>query len=127
METVTVIQILFNGAIIAMAVYFFASSRNKSYWLKQLKEQLEVQRKELREWQNKALVKHGSKPFDSPSKTSSKVKSQEITPKVVTRQQLEYRETDPMQTPINIHATDVSYQRVAKTIEKAAEIIAAHK
>lgn len=127
METITVIQILFIGAIIAMAVYFFANSRNKSHWIKQLQEQLKVERKELREWQNRALVKHGSKPFDTGAQTSQKVKSQEITPKVVTRQQLEYRDADPVQTPINIHATEVSYQRVAKTIEKAAEIIEAHK
>jgi hypothetical protein len=127
METIGLAQILLIGAIIALAVYYFADARSKSRWVNKLEEQLEVQRKELREWQNKALVKHGSSALDKQAAKTSKVKSQEITPKVVTRQQLEYRDTDPMQTPINIHATDVSYQRVAKTVEKAAEIIAANK
>lgn len=123
----TMIQLFAIGAIIAVAVYYFAESRSKSRWLKQLESQLEAQRKELREWQNKALTRHGSTPLDRQKPTASKAKSHEITPKVITRQQLEYREADPMQTPITIHATDVSYQRVAKTVEKAAEIIAAHK
>lgn len=123
----TLAQILLIGAIIAVAVYYFAESRSKSRWLSELQEQLKVQRKELREWQNKALVKHGSSPLDKSPSRMSKAKPQEITPKVVTRQQLEYRDADPMQTAVTIHANDVSYQRVAKTVEKAAEIIAAHK
>lgn len=123
----TIIELFAISAIIAVAVYYFADSRSKSRWLKQLERQLEVQRKELREWQNKALTRHGSTPLDKQKVAASKAKSHEITPKVITRQQLEYREADPMQSPITIHANDVSYQRVAKTVEKAAEIIAAHK
>ena len=127
METVVVPQILLIGAIIALAVYYFADSRSKGRWVIKLEEQLEVQRKELREWQNKALIKHGSAPLDKQHTVSKTVKQQEITPKVVTRQQLEYRDTDPMQSPVTIHANDVSYQRVARTVEKAKEIIEAHK
>lgn len=127
METVVVPQILLIGAIIALAVYYFADSRSKGRWVIKLEEQLEVQRKELREWQNKALIKHGSTSLDKQVTKVGKSKPQDITPKVVTRQQLEYRDGDAMQTPITIHANDVSYQRVAKTVEKAAEIIAAHK
>jgi hypothetical protein len=127
METLTYPQILFIGAIIAVAVYFFSQSRSKSFWIKELEQELKVRRKELQDWQNKALIKHGSSPLTKQPFKASKAKTQEITPKVITRQQLEYREADPMQTPINIHATEVSYQRVAGTVEKAAEIIAAHR
>lgn len=127
METVTLQQIIFIGAIIAAAMYCFADSRSKAKWIKDLNGRLEAQSKELREWQNKALIKHGSTALDKQPHKTSKAKSQEITPKVVTRQQLEYRETDPSVTPITIHAQNVSYQRVAKTVEQAAEIIAAHK
>lgn len=123
METLTIL----NGVIIAIAVYCMAVARSKTLWIQRLQDELEVQRKELREWQNKALVRHGTTPLDKKTMETSKVKQQEITPKVVTRQQLEYRDTDPMQSPVTIHATDVSYQRVARTVEKAAEIIAAHK
>jgi hypothetical protein len=121
METWTII----NGVIIAVAVYCFADAHGKRKWIARLQEELQVQRKELREWQNKALLRHGTAPLDK--KPTRMAKQQEITPKVVTRQQLEYRDEQPMQTPINIHAHDVSYQRVSKTVEKAAEIIAAHK
>lgn len=127
METITLAQLFVIGGIIALAVYYFADSRSKSRWLKQLERQLEVQRKELREWQNKALTRSGSTPLDKVKAMANLSKSHEITPKVITRQQLEYRDADPMQTPITIHANDVSYQRVAKTVEKVAEIIAAHK
>jgi hypothetical protein len=126
-ETITLAQLFVIGGIIALAVYYFADSRSKSRWLKQLERQLEVQRKELREWQNKALTRSGSTPLDKVKAMANLSKSHEITPKVITRQQLEYRDADPMQTPITIHANDVSYQRVAKTVEKVAEIIAAHK
>lgn len=124
METWTII----NGVILALAVYCFADARDKRRWIVRLQDELDTQRKELREWQNKALLRHGAAPLDK--KPTRMVKQQEITPKVVTRQQLEYRDEQPMQVPINIHAHDVSYQRVAKTtgtVEKVAEIIAAHK
>lgn len=127
METLTLAHLFLIGVIIAVAGYYFAEARSKTRWLNELKELLEVQRKELREWQNKALLKHGSSPLDKQVRPMTKAKVQDITPKVVTRQQLEYRDSDPVQTPITIHAADVSYQRVAKTVEKAAEIIAAHK
>ena len=123
METLTIL----NGVIIAIAVYCMAVARSKTLWIQRLQNELEVQRKELREWQNKALIKHGSAPLDKQHTVSKTVKQQEITPKVVTRQQLEYRDTDPMQSPVTIHANDVSYQRVARTVEKAKEIIEAHK
>lgn len=122
--------IIFCGVIIAVAVYCFAYAQGKLFWIKRLEQELEVMRKEMREWQNKALLKHGNSPLGQKATSVSKVKHQEITPKVVTRQQLEYRDTDSMQTPINIHANDVSYQRVARTaptVEKVAEIFAAHK
>lgn len=127
MEIGTIILALFAGVIMCAAVYYYADSRSKSFWIARLQDQLEVQRKEMREWQNKALVKHGTVPLDKHPTKMSKAKKQEITPKVVTRQQLEYRETDPMTTPVTIHAHDVSYQRVGRTVEKVAEIIAAHK
>lgn len=122
--------IIINGVIIALAVYLYAASIHKSLWIKHLQRELEVKHKELREWQNKALLKHGTSPLDRQATRAGKMKKQEITPKVVTRQQLEYREADSMQTPINIHANDVSYQRVARTeqaVEKVGEIIAAYK
>lgn len=125
METVT--YLIFIGVIIALAVYWFADAKSKAKWIQRLQSELEVQRKELREWQNKALIKHGSVPLDKQKARPMRMGQQEITPKVITRQQLEYRETQPMQTPINIHATDVKYQRVAQTVEKAAEIIEAHR
>lgn len=126
MEALTII----NGAIIAVAVYCLADAVGKRKWIERLQEDLKVQRQELREWQNKALTRHGSTPLDKKPTSVSKAKQQEVTPKVVTRQQLEYREADPMQTPITIHANDISYQRVARTnetVEQVAEIIAAHK
>lgn len=127
METLTILLALLTSVIMCAAVYFYADSRSKSLWIARLQDLLETQRKEMREWQNKALVKHGTPPLDKGVAKMSKTKQQEITPKVVTRQQLEYRDADPMTTPINIHAHDVSYQRVGRTVEKVAEIIAAHK
>jgi hypothetical protein len=127
MEALTFIQIFFIGAIISVAMYALADARSKGRWITRLEVELDAKRKELREWQNKALIKHGSTALDKTNNPIGKAKTQEITPKVITRQQLEFRDTEPMQMPINIHATDVSYQRVAKTIEKAAEIIAAHR
>lgn len=108
-------------------MYWFADSRNKHHWIVQLQEQLDSQKKEMREWQNKALVRSGGGSLDSKATVATATKTQEITPKVVTRQQLEHRDTQPMANPVTIHAHDVSYQRVGKTLEAVAEIIEAHK
>lgn len=108
-------------------MYCFADARNKSRWIKQLEEQLNHQRKEMREWQNKALMRSGGGLLDAKPSTNTPPKTQEITPKVVTRQQLEHRDSQPMATPVTIHAHDVNYQRVGKTLETVAEIIEAHK
>lgn len=130
METVTSIHLFLYGVIIASAVYCYADARSKDRWIKRLERLLDEQRKEMRTWQNKALIKHGSGPLEQKASRIGKPKQQEITPKVITRQQLEYRDADTMQNPINIHAHDVSYQRVARlndTVERVAEVIAAHK
>lgn len=127
MEALSVLHVFAYGAIIASAVYCFADARNKGRWISKLEKQLEEQHQELKQWQDKALIKHGSTPFVDKPKRMGTPKQQEITPKVVTRQQLEYRDADPKQSPVNIHAHDVSYQRVARTVEKVAEIIDAHK
>ena len=129
METVGVAELVVCSAIIATAAYCFAEARNQARWSKKLTHMIERQQAELREWQNKALVRHGSTAIGQTPKTAKKAQTQEITPKVVTRQQLEYRNEDTEATaqPVTIHAHDVNYSRVARTVEKAAEIIAAHK
>lgn len=129
MEAVGLVQLCVSGVIIATAVYYFADSRSKARWINRLTRELEKQQKELREWQNKALVRHGSTPIGSSPTKAYKSSKQEVTPKVVTRQQLEYRNEDAEASaqPVTIHAHDVSYSRVARTVEKAAEIIAAHR
>lgn len=122
------VEIFAFGVIIAAVGYFFAEARAKSRWHDKMSDDIRHLRAELREWQNKALIKHGSSPLDAKSAKRTQVGTQEITPKVVTRQQLEYRvETPAQQSPVNIHAQNVSYSRVARTVEKAAEIIEAHK
>lgn len=116
------------GVIIAAAVFFYADARLKARWIVKMMDDVKHLRIELREWQNKALVRSGASPLDKAATKRTNPKHQEITPKVVTRQQLEYRvDADNGQTPVTIHAHDVSYSRVARTVEKAAEIIAAHK
>ena len=127
METITVILLIFCSAIMAAAMYWFADARNKTRWVNDLQEQLKAQKQEMREWQNKALMRSGGGLLDQKAQPVNPPKTQEITPKVVTRQQLEYRETEPMATPVTIHAHDISYQRVGKTVEQVAEIIASHK
>jgi hypothetical protein len=127
METVTVIQIIICGAILAAAVYCYADARAQRELARLLALQLDAQRKELREWQNKTLTRHGVGSLDPKPFKASKAKQQDITPKVVTRQQMEYRQNPDAAPHVSIHAHDVSYQRVARTVEKAAEIIAAHK
>ena len=127
METVIVILSILCSAIMAAAMYCFADSRSKSKWIEQLEQQLTHHRTELREWQNKALMRSGGGSLGAKAPTNPAPKTQEITPKVVTRQQLEHRDSQPMATPVTIHAHDVSYQRVGKTLETVAEIIEAHK
>lgn len=129
METLSVVQFILSGVIIATAVYYFADARSKARWINDLQSELARQREEMREWQNKALVRHGSTPIGQQPARPAQTGKQEITPKVVTRQQLEYRNEDTEQPaqPVTIHAHDVSYSRVARSVEKAAEIIAAHK
>lgn len=127
MEALTLVELSVCSAIIATAVYYFADSRNKAKWIAKLTAERKQQQAELKEWQNKALVRHGSTPLGPQVQRVGKSRTQEITPKVVTRQQLEYRNDDPVAQPVTIHAHDVSYSRVARNIEKSAEIIAAHK
>lgn len=126
METLSVILVILCSAIMAAAMYWFADVRAKATLIALLQEQLKAQKEEMREWQNKALTRSGGGSLDQKP-TPIPVKTQEITPKVVTRQQLEYREQEPMQTPVTIHAHDINYQRVGKTVEQVAEIINAHK
>jgi len=125
-ETLSVILVFCSGAIMALASYWYADARSKTKWITQLESQLESQKKEMREWQNKALVRSGGGSLDAKA-TPATPKTQEITPRVVTRQQLEHRESDAVATPVTIHAHDVSYPRVNKTLEQVAEIIEAHK
>lgn len=129
MEAIGLIELSVCSAIIATAVYFFADARSKAKWIERLTAELKQQQRVLQDWQDKALVRHGSTPMHTPTSKAKKPQQQEITPKVVTRQQLEYRneDTDAVSQPVTIHAHDVSYSRVARTVEKAAEIIAAHK
>jgi len=128
MENLTMVEIFAFGVIIAAVGYFYADARAKAQWNEKLSDEIKHLRKEMREWQNKALIKHGTSPLDAKAVKKMTVGTQEITPKVVTRQQLEHRLEQPsQQSTVNIHAHDVSYSRVARTVEKAAEIIDAYK
>lgn len=127
METITFTLVLVCGAIISAVAYLSAQNRSKDAFIKHLQQLLDAQRKEMRDWQSKALMRSGGGVLRTePTKMPTK-KSKEITPKVITRQQLEYREAEPMITPITIHADKINYSRVAAAVEKAAEIIEAHK
>lgn len=128
METITVTLVLLCGAIISAVAYLSAQNRSKDAFISHLQQLLDAQRKEMRDWQSKALMRSGGGALTPKTiKAPTSKKTKEITPKVITRQQLEYREADPMMTPITIHADKINYSRVATAVEKAAEIIEAHK
>ena len=124
----------------AIASYCYADA-------KRLREFIEAKTAELRDWQNKALVRAGNSPLGHETRQREPKPDTGITPTVVTRGQLEARakakqsapeqpapERDPLQDAkqINVHATGVSYQRVSRAnrdevLAKAAEIIDATK
>jgi hypothetical protein len=128
MENLTIVEMFAFGVIIATAMFCYADARLKARWIVKMSEEAKELRKEMREWQNKALIRNGASPLDKTASLKKQAVNREITPKIVTRQQLEYRvEDEGSPNPVTIHAHDVSSSRVARTVEKAAEIIAAHK
>jgi Na+-transporting NADH:ubiquinone oxidoreductase subunit NqrC len=127
LETIIFTLVLACGAIISAAAYLLAQVRSRDAFIQHLQQLLTAQSKELRDWQSKALMRSGGGMLTPKVVNTPTRKKQEITPKVITRQQLEYREADPMMSPVTIHADKISYSRVATAVEKAAEIIEAHK
>lgn len=116
----------------AVAAYFYADSRSKVVWIAKQDELLGVLRAELREWQNKALLRHGSSILGAENSVRPKASgSDDVTvPKVVMRSQMAARaaqKEDPM-PQTTVFADGVAYPRVKReTIERAAEIIDATK
>lgn len=131
----------------AIASYCYADAKRLREFIDKQEAVILAKTAELRDWQNKALVRAGNSPLGHETRQREPKPDTGITPTVVTRGQLEARakakqsapeqpapERDPLQDAkqINVHATGVSYQRVSRAnrdevLAKAAEIIDATK
>jgi hypothetical protein len=124
--------ILFGGISISIGVAAFCAA---AWWSERLRrmgqdEMVQVLRSELKDWQNKALLRHGSSILGAEATAANREHRPDAdivkAPRVVLRSQMEARaaqktETEPQ---ITIFSDGVAYPRVKReTIEKAAEII----
>lgn len=106
-----------------LAASFGALAYSQRTWAAKQSEMIAVLRAELKDWQNKALVRHGSSILGSETAIREPKADRDIvtTPRVVMRSQMAARAEQIAPT---IHANNVGYPRVSpELIEKVAEIL----
>lgn len=109
-----------------VGAYGFAVAKARREQVDNLKEQLSVLRADLKEWQSKALLRHGSTPLGQKPYVHNKDKPEIIaTPRIPTRQELQMREftaqpqeTRKVQKPVINR--DSTYKRA---VEEAGAIL----
>ena len=112
-----------------LAAYFFASYQSAVKFDKKLSELLTAKDAELKDWQNKALLKHGNSPLGWENRPKPAPDTVKVAPRVVLRQELEARANNqPINTEkVNIQTVGVSHSSLSRKdyLEKAKDIIGA--
>ena len=126
--TITCVILALAGAIIA--AYSFAAAKNLREQAKLLKEIVNAYTTDLKEWQNKALYKHGQTPLGWENRPKpERSENLSVTPTVVTRSQMsarhagENQQASPSNVTIHAHGVTANTSQNQSVIEKAQEII----